>query len=290
MTGTIDSDLRIIVTPPVPVNKKPPFSFRLPKVAIKPYFGFRASNNSIEELSGHSPEEGSAFEIDEKFGLSASSVTSPLYTVEPWARLMGARGSAVQRGKPSCDSFYSKDGVPIPGPTDPKPKLPEQTKWCYTHEENKIRIKNQCYDISPATTMESHHIVQNGAVKDNKKDGFPGVFGYHGDDAPTILLSGGTSEQDTAHYKATIFQTKLGNGISPGYGNLGIEMDFAQKALEESQTATKGSIPNKKEIDFAIACAKHYFYGTANPGAGPLDPRPLGLNPSTSTRKPGNRK
>ncbi|GAB4213522.1 MAG: hypothetical protein OHK0012_09790 [Synechococcales cyanobacterium] len=106
--------------------------------------------------------------------------------------------------------------------------------------------------------------MQNAAVRE--------LIGYDEDDAPTILLYGGTS-LDTPHGAASEEQKK---GGKYGWGTLGIEYTVAKGALDAAKAITGTNQQLRINVSKQLECAKQYFNG-------------LGFNNDTETRKPGNR-
>jgi RHS repeat-associated protein len=107
------------------------------------------------------------------------------------------------------------------------------------------------------TGYDSHHIIQNAAVRD--------LPGYDRDDAPAIALRGPSTDPSTEHYRATQAQRQ------PGGGTYGAERQIAYNSL-----IAAGKTP--AEASAAVARADAYFKDQ------------LGVTDSTPTRIPGNRR
>jgi RHS repeat-associated protein len=111
-------------------------------------------------------------------------------------------------------------------------------------------------DIAGKGIGDSHHIVQQAAVRDLK--------GVKFRDEPATPLEGGASKVGTEHYKATQVQRQYGGGT------LGAEFQIALQALIAAGKDPQWAANTVNE-------AKKYFYN-------------LGFCDSTPTRIPGNRK
>lgn len=105
---------------------------------------------------------------------------------------------------------------------------------------------------------ESHHIIQNAAVKD--------MPGYNKYQAPSIQLKGPASKVGTEHYKATQFQSHNKYG-----GTYGDERKVAYISLRKAGKT-------KEEAYAAIKYADSYFIGE------------LGWSYDTVTNIPKNRR
>ncbi len=130
---------------------------------------------------------------------------------------------------------------------DPLTMLPHllRLNWGYgTHRQ----LKN-------ASCKDSHHIVQDAAVRDLK--------GYDYWEAPTIQLPGPSHKVGSPHYKATQTQRQRGGGT------LKAEYRMAYKALRRAGLTSE-------EAKFQLGRAVSYFES-------------LGYGPETPTRRVGNR-
>jgi len=110
-------------------------------------------------------------------------------------------------------------------------------------------------ELTRAGLKDSHHIIQNAAVRD--------IPGYNYLDAPAINLPGPSTRVGTPHYAATQVQRQSGGGTYA-----------AERRIGYKSLRTAG-VP-KLEARSAIEDADEYFSG-------------LGVTPCTSTRIPGNR-
>jgi hypothetical protein len=111
-------------------------------------------------------------------------------------------------------------------------------------------------ELQAAGVKDKHHIIQDAAVRD--------LPGYNTDDAPAVEMPGPSTRVGTPHYNATQIQLQAGGGTYAA------ELRIAYKALRVG-----GLSPNAAR--FLIGYANEYFAS-------------IGVNPSTSTRIPGNRR
>jgi RHS repeat-associated protein len=118
------------------------------------------------------------------------------------------------------------------------------------------RLLGEYGELVKSKANDSHHIIQNAAVKD--------IPGYERNAAPSIQLNGPSTRINTEHYLATQAQRKLLGGT------YGLERRIAYTSLKEAGLSVN-------EAKNAVRYADKYFMDK------------LGMKLSTITRVPGNR-
>jgi hypothetical protein len=176
-----------------------------------------------------------------------------------------------------CLGYWSNDGADITTLDPPiceLPELPPQLE-CYTHSENQDRAKCYYKPEQGCTSLDSHHIVQEAAVR--------GILGYlpgvtpgsnsrvKNNSAPTVLLPGPANRRGCPHYLAT--QAQRRPNTNPTYGDFQIELDIAQFALV--QAGLSGS-----EVNYQLASCAGQFFNQVD----------YCVLPPTPTCGPGNRR
>lgn len=106
--------------------------------------------------------------------------------------------------------------------------------------------------------MDSHHIIQNAAVKN--------LPGYSPTKAPTIGLKGRATDPGTEHYLATNVQRKLASGG----GTYASERRVAYRSLRSAGLSVQ-------DAKGAVRYADQYFNS-------------INVNMKTPTKTPGNRR
>jgi len=166
---------------------------------------------------------------------------------------------------PASGRFVSKDPIGLAGGINAFQYAPNPVSWidplglakrlCPCDCESILKESGRDYGTYSEVDPDSHHIIQNAAVRD--------VTDYSRSQAPAVQLNGPSTSIGSEHYIATQVQRQAGGGTYAAERRIGY------KALRRAGLS-------QDEARCHIARADKYFSN-------------LGVGPNTVLRVPGNR-